>query len=193
MTERPELDPDAQALIGQASELFSAAPGNPHSPFRYPVLATIGRDGSPNGRILVLRTADPMAWQATLHTDSRAEKVSELELCDAAMLVFYDHQAGFQLRLKGTIGRSTDNAARGAIWAELPPSNRPNYRASLPTGSTINAAGDGIDPAASQSGYDNFDVLTFSAGTADILQLSRSGNRRYRLDITLGTGNWLVP
>lgn len=134
-----------------------------------------------------------MLWQATLHTDSRAEKVSELEENDAAMLVFYDHAAGLQVRLKGAIDRSTGNAAREAIWAELPPSNRPNYRASLPTGTAISAAGDGIDPAASQSGYENFDVLTFSAKTADNLQLSRSGNRRYRLDVALGTGSWLVP
>ncbi|WP_323795761.1 pyridoxamine 5'-phosphate oxidase family protein [Nisaea sp.] len=193
MSERPELDPDAHVLISRASELFSAAPGNPHSPFRYPVLATIGRDGSPNARILVLRTADPVAWQAILHTDSRAEKVSELETNDGAMLVFYDHEASLQLRLKGAIGRNTDNAAREAIWAELPASTRPNYRASLPTGSAISAAGDGIDPAVSQSGYENFDVLTFSAETVDILQLSRSGNRRYRLDAALGTGSWLVP
>ncbi|WP_051284423.1 pyridoxamine 5'-phosphate oxidase family protein [Nisaea denitrificans] len=193
MSERPELDPGAHALISRASELFSAAPGNPQSPFRYPVLATIGRDGSPNGRILVLRTADPMAWQVTLHSDSRAEKVSELAGNDAAMLVFYDHEASLQLRLKGAIDRSTDSAVREAIWAELPASNRPNYRASLPTGSPISAAGDGIDPAAAQSGYENFDVLTFSAKTVDILQLSRNGNRRYRLDVALGTGSWLVP
>jgi len=193
MSERPELDPDAQALIGRASELFSAAPGNSHSAFRYPVLSTVGRDGDPNGRTLVLRTANPVTWQATLHTDGRAEKVAELAVNSAAMLVFYDHEDSLQLRLKGTIGRNIDKAALAAIWAELPASNRPNYRASPPTGSAISAAGDGIDPSGAQSGYENFDVLTFSAETVDILQLARTGNRRYRLDILSQAGTWLVP
>lgn len=193
MSGRPDKDPDALALIDKASALFSAAPENPQAQFRYPMLSTVGRDGAPNGRILVLRTADPVTWQATLHTDIRAEKVAELATNGAAMLVFYDHAASLQLRLKGTIGRNTDKAALKAIWAELPASNRPNYRASLPTGSAISVAGDGIDPAASQSGYENFEVLTFSAGTADILQLARTGNRRYRLDVLSGEGTWLVP
>ncbi len=193
MTERLNLDPDADALISRASELFSAAPGNPHSPFRYPVLATVGQDGSPNARVLVLRAASPVTWRATLHTDRRAEKVSELEINNAAMLVFYDHEAGLQLRLKVALDRNIDNTAREAIWAELPASNRPNYQANPPTGSVISTAGDGIDPVTPQSGYENFAVITLSAETADILQLSRSGNRRYRLDVALGTGSWLVP
>ncbi|WP_193170492.1 pyridoxamine 5'-phosphate oxidase family protein [Nisaea nitritireducens] len=193
MSGRPDKDPDALALIDRASALLSAAPGNPQAAFRYPVLSTVGRDGGPNGRVLVLRAADPVTWQAALHTDSRAEKVAELAANSAAMLVFYDHEASLQLRLKGTIGRNADKATLEAIWAELPASNRPNYRASLPTGSAISAAGDGIDSASAQSGYENFDVLTFSAETADILQLARTGNRRYRLDVLSGAGTWLVP
>jgi pyridoxamine 5'-phosphate oxidase len=193
MSGKQGKDPGALALIDRASALYSAAPENAQAPFRYPVLSTVGRDGGPNGRVLVLRTADPVTWQATLHTDNRAEKVAELAANGGAMLVFYDHMASLQLRLKGTIGRNTDKAALAGIWAELPISNRPNYRASQPTGSVISAAGDGIAPSGTLSGFENFEILTFSAETADILQLARSGNRRYRLDVLSGAGTWLVP
>lgn len=184
---------DANTLIEQASALFANAPGNPKAAFRYPVLATVGCNGSPNGRVLVLRSADPVIWQATLHTDSRAEKVAELALNDTAMLVFYDHEAGVQLRLKGKVSLVTDQSERETIWAALPASNRPNYRSSLPTGTEIGTPDDSIDLPDHSSGFENFSVLGFTAETADILQLSRTGNRRYRLDIATGTGSWLVP
>ncbi|MEO9899835.1 pyridoxamine 5'-phosphate oxidase family protein [Nisaea sp.] len=193
MSEKQDMDPEAIALIDRASALFSKAPENADAPFRYPVLSTVARDGSPNGRTLVLRTANPATWQATLHTDSRAEKVAELAANDAAMLVFYDQQASMQLRLKGTISQKLDKAALKAIWEKLPASTRPNYRASLSTGSAISAAGDGIAPSGALSGFENFSVLTFTTETVDILQLARSGNRRYRLDVLSGTGTWLIP
>ncbi|MEQ8333129.1 pyridoxamine 5'-phosphate oxidase family protein [Nisaea sp.] len=193
MSEPPKRDVDAAALIDRASALFSTAPQDPQASFRYPVLATIGRDGTPNGRVLVLRTADPGTWQATLHTDGRAEKLAELAAHNAAMLVFYDHAAGLQLRLKGAMATLTDTAARKAIWDTLADSNRPNYRADPPTGSVLGAAGDGIGPDDDQTGFENFTVLTFSAATVDVLKLARTGNRRYRLDLSKGTGTWLVP
>jgi pyridoxamine 5'-phosphate oxidase len=193
MSKSPTRDQDAQDLIGRTSALFTAAPENPQAPFRYPVLATIGRDGSPNGRVLVLRTANAVNWQATLHTDSRSEKVAELAENSAAMLVFYDHEAGLQMRLKGIMGRMADTPEKKAVWQALPVTNRPNYHSSLPTGSEISGAdGNTIQPD-SQSGYENFDVLHFTAETVDILQLTRAGNRRYRLDILNETGAWLVP
>lgn len=193
MSGLPEIDSGAAALIGQASSLFAAAPEDPQASFRYPVLATIGRDGMPNGRVLVLRTADPATWQATLHTDSRAEKLAELAANNAAMLVFYDHGAGLQLRLKGSMATIRDTAARKAVWNALADSNRPNYRADPPTGSVLGAAGDGIGPDDDQTGFENFTVLTFSAATVDVLKLARTGNRRYRLDLSKGTDTWLVP
>tara|TARA_E500000318_G_scaffold48629_1_gene45755 strand:- start:9057 stop:9638 length:582 start_codon:yes stop_codon:yes gene_type:complete len=193
MNKSSERDQHAQDLICQASALFAAAPGNPQAPFRYPVLATAGRDGNPNGRVLVLRTADAVSWQASLHTDSRAEKVAELVKNKAAMLVFYDHEAGLQMRLKGVMGRMADTPERKAIWAALPVSNRPNYRSNLPTGAEITGRNHKLELPDDQSGYENFDVLCFTAETVDILQLTRIGNQRYRLDLQNETGSWLVP
>ena len=141
----------------------------------------------------MLRTADSATWQATLHTDSRAEKLAELAANNAAMLVFHDHTAGLQLRLKGSMATIKDTAERKAIWDALADSNRPNYRADPPTGSILGAAGDGIEPTDDRTGFRNFTVLTFSAATVDVLKLARSGNRRYRLDLSKGTGAWLVP
>ena len=123
----------------------------------------------------MLRTADSATWQATLHTDSRAEKLAELAANNAAMLVFHDHTAGLQLRLKGSMATIKDTAERKAIWDALADSNRPNYRADPPTGSILGAAGDGIEPTDDRTGFRNFTVLTFSAATVDVLKLARSG------------------
>ena len=193
MSEKQETAPEAMALIDRASALFSTAPENADAPFRYPVLSTVARDGGPNGRILVLRSAKPATWQATLHSDSRAEKVAELAGNDAAMLVFYDHQARIQLRLKGTICENLDKTALESIWARLPAHTRLSYQASPSASSSDNAADHSIDPSVDLSGFENFSELIFSTETVDILQLARSGNRRYRLDIQSGTGTWLPP
>ena len=193
MSEKQEIAPEAMALIDRASALFSKAPANTDAPFRYPVLTTVARDGSPNGRTVVLRTVNPATWQATMHTDSRAEKVAELAGNKSAMLVFYDHQARMQLRLKGTLGENLDKAALEGIWARLPAHNRLSYQASPSIHSAINTADHGIDPSADLSGFENFSELIFSTETVDILQLARSGNRRYRLDILSGSGTWMAP
>ncbi len=60
------------------------------SPFRTPALATLGRDGAPQLRTVVLRGFDPAARSLSIHTDRRSAKVAELAADPRAALHVYD-------------------------------------------------------------------------------------------------------
>lgn len=184
---------DARALIEEARRLLLAAPGDRDAPYRYPILATVDGQGGANARTLILRSFEARSWTLTLHTDRRSAKISEIAKSGAAMLVFYDHVAGLQVRLRGSIYEIEDETERSGAWASLPESNSRNYRASAAPGTPLPAPRDGIAEHSAEDGFANFAVLTVTPETVDILRLAADGNRRYRLDPDTGAGTWLVP
>jgi pyridoxamine 5'-phosphate oxidase len=71
-----------------------------HHEWRMPVLATIGKDGSPNARAVVLRHADAKLQNLQFYTDRRSPKIAELTHQPAAILVFWSERLNWQLRVQ---------------------------------------------------------------------------------------------
>jgi hypothetical protein len=152
--------------------------------WRTPVLATLGIDGAPRARTLVLRAADQAAATLTLHTDARSAKAAELGRDARAALLFWDPRALVQLRAEGTASLAPDPAA----FAALPAGGRAVYAVAPAPGTPI-AAPDAVataDPAAA------FRVLTVRVATLEWLALS-TPHRRARFDLAGGGATWLVP
>lgn len=193
MIAAPSPDSAAIPLLDDARALLRSAPGNSSAAFRYPVLATPDGAGGADARILVLRSFDLDTWHAGLFTDRRSPKMGEIENPGPGALVFYDHGAALQVRMRGNLVQTADTAARDAAWRALPDSNRRNYRTTEPPGFPLPAPGDGLGGLTDTDAFDNFAMLTFLTESVDILRLSATGNRRYRFAPATGTGSWLVP
>lgn len=71
-----------------------------HAATRHPTLATLGCDGWPTARTVVLRAADPVSGTLDIHTDLKSDKVGGLRRTPQAGLHVWDEKARFQIRLR---------------------------------------------------------------------------------------------
>ncbi|MEE4346333.1 MAG: pyridoxamine 5'-phosphate oxidase family protein, partial [Paracoccaceae bacterium] len=70
------------------------------SPLRTPVLATVGADGVPDARIVVLRDVSPGAATLCVHTDLRTKKVKDLQTNPSATFCAWATKYDLQIRIK---------------------------------------------------------------------------------------------
>jgi hypothetical protein len=188
-----QIPPAAGALLAKAQALLSNAVSERDAAFRYPVLATADDEGGANARILILRDFDAESWRVTLHTDRRSAKMSEIAAGNTASLVFYDHIAALQVRMKGTGETEKEKSALRNVWENLPDGTKPNYRSAKPPGALLESAEGNPVSLGQTDGFENFAIIRFIPESVDILQLSPQGNSRYRFSPRTRLGTWLIP
>ncbi|KWF16768.1 pyridoxamine 5'-phosphate oxidase family protein [Burkholderia pseudomultivorans] len=168
--------------------------GAQRSPFTMLQLATLGIDGAPKVRTVVLRQVRRDMRRLSLHTDARSEKVAELRRDPRVALVGVDLDALVQIRVEGIASICTDEAERRAIWQSSRPHTLLLYRAPLPPGTPVESPDD-AHLAASDGGYANFCVIHVAVTRIDWLELARSGHRRAVFDLNDRgyEGRWVAP
>ena len=160
-----------------------------HHEWRTPVLATVGKDGVPNARTVVLRHADPKLCSLQIYTDSRSPKVAELIHDPTAMLVFWSKRLNWQLRARVGICVQTTGQPIEVVWERV---------------SQSAAAGDYLSPSApgdalpveaavpgDTAGKHHLAILVAQVQQIDWLELRRDGHRRASLDAN--SWEWRVP
>ncbi|MBV9261302.1 MAG: pyridoxamine 5'-phosphate oxidase [Pseudolabrys sp.] len=80
-------------------------------------LATIGDDGTPNARVVLLKGRDEKGF--VFYTNMESQKGRELDAGKAAALVFYWKSLNRQIRIRGTVERVTPQEA-DAYFATRP-------------------------------------------------------------------------
>ena len=167
------------------------------SPFTMLQAATLGLDGAPKVRTIVLREVSRTAHVLSFHTDVRSEKVAELRRDPRISIVANDLDALAQIRAEGVASICDDEAQRRAIWASSRPHTLLLYRAPLPPGTPISSPEDAhIDAAASTGdGYDNFCLIHMTITRIDWLELARAGHRRAVFDLNESDyeARWIAP
>lgn len=133
-------------------------------------LATIGLDGGPKLRTIVLRGAEPGPGRLSFITDARSAKVREIAANPRVSLCGYD-QTHLQVRIEGRAWIVTDEAERRRVWASLRQHTRRLYDA-LPQETLAAAPADADAP----SGF--FCLVTVQAESIDWLDLSAAPHRR---------------
>jgi pyridoxamine 5'-phosphate oxidase len=116
MDER-DLDPDPIVELGRWVD--AAAEVSPHPAAM--ALATVGPDGSPAARIVLLRGLDERGLVFFTNLDSR--KGRELRENPRAALVFHWWELGRQVRVEGTV-EEVDPDEADAYWATRPQASR---------------------------------------------------------------------
>lgn len=163
-------------------------------PFHTPTLATIGADGAPELRTLVLRGFDPAARTLRLHTDARSGKVAELARDPRCALHFYDPTAKLQLRIAGHAAVHGKDTIADAAWTASRDFSRMCYAISPAPGTKVDAPP--AAPRDAEAGRDVFRVILLRFDRLEWLELAAGGHRRARF--TWGKDDapdacWLVP
>lgn len=163
-----------------------------HHEWRTPVLATVGADGLPQARTVVLRQALVKRSQLQIYTDSRSPKVAEMAATPGVMLTFWSKRLGWQLRVRATTVVQHTGPEVDAIWAKV--SQSPAAGDYLSAHAPGELVGDlGVSEAASPrvAPAHHLCIVTAQVQSIDWLELARSGHRR--AFVQADNWSWRVP
>lgn len=164
------------------------------SAFRSPALATVGPDGRPQVRTVVLRGFDPAARLLTAHSDIRAAKIAALRANPDAALHVWDDDAQVQIRVDGTAAISANDDLARTEWERLHERSRAAYRSKTVPATVVE------DPATipqvnDAAAFAQFAVLRIRFDRMEWLHLAHEGQRRARFVWRDGVleQHWLAP
>lgn len=189
---RPAHAGDLDATRHAAFALLSRGVADRRHPFHTPVLGTVGRDGEPRLRTLVLRGFDAATRSLRLHTDRRAGKAADIAAQPRACLLGYDPAQRVQIRLEGHATLHADDAVADAGWAASRDFSRMCYAIEPGPGRPVVAPPPApLDP---EAGRPNFAVILLRFDRLEWLWLAADGHQRALFDWQGDPGAaWLVP
>ncbi|MEM6679604.1 MAG: pyridoxamine 5'-phosphate oxidase family protein [Pseudomonadota bacterium] len=188
----PHDDLDAIASAAWARLVRGAS--DKRAAFNRPQLATLGAQGWPEQRTVVLRRVDPAERRLVIHTDRRSTKSGEIDADGRVSLLFWDPRALLQLRLWGQARLLTSDAIVEEEWTRLSELSRGIYRVPINPGRPITSPKDG-DGQIAESGREVFAVISVTVMRFEWLHLRKGGHRRARFDLSAAgwEGRWLAP
>ena len=158
------------------------------APARHVVLATLGADGWPEARTVVLRGAMPEEARLEVHTDLHSTKVASLAHLPRATVQVWHPGDRLQIRARVDV-TVLSGAAVAETWARVPDPSRQSYGVTPPPGTPID------DALAYRKVPDHgsFAVLRCDIRSLDALHLGEV-HRRAAFDRADGwAGRWLSP
>lgn len=173
--------------------------------FHVPTLSTIGLDGAPCARAVVLRRIDAERGEIQCHTDVRSGKAAEIARDARVAWHFYDESRKLQLRVSATAEVLVHGAVADDAWARSAVTSRRCYLAPRAPGAVCDAPSPNLPegvrdrrPTDEETlpGRANFAVVLTRATAIDWLYLASEGHQRARF--TRGAdgawqGCWVEP
>lgn len=187
-----ETDP-----VEHTVDALKEAAGDPRSPWRWPVLASVDETGRPRTRIMIVRHFDPDSCEIELHTDARSSKACELARNPACALLFFDKSQMIQIRISGTARLHRDDEIAGAAWARTARSSRKDYAGEPGPGAALSGP-ESFERDPGREGArarENFMAVRVRVETADWLHIREPEHRRARIDFTADPPErvWTAP
>ncbi|TGD97936.1 pyridoxamine 5'-phosphate oxidase family protein [Methylobacterium nonmethylotrophicum] len=197
MTELPAFYDDLEGCLAEAWRRLEEGAAH-QSGFHAPALATIGRDGAPRLRTVVLRGVDRAARTLRVHCDARSDKAAEIAADPRVALHAYDAKAKLQVRIEGAARLHGQDAVARAAWTASRPMSRICYGTIPGPGTPLPAGGAYAlpqDEAAAEAGFSEFRVVVLTAARLEFLYLARQGHRRasFTWDGAGASATWLAP
>ena len=194
-TPLPPFYDDLDATFAALWRLLADGAAHGRSGFHLPALATLGADGGPRLRTVVLRAADCAEGTLRFHCDRRSDKAAEIRARPACALAAYDDAAKVQIRVEGRASLHTDDAVADAAWAGSRAMSRVCYGSEPGPGTALPAGGAYTLPdeaSAAVQGRPHFAAVVVRAERLDFLYLDRRGHRRavWRRGVDDGKGGW---
>ncbi|MRT30035.1 pyridoxamine 5'-phosphate oxidase family protein [Herbaspirillum sp. CAH-3] len=166
------------------------------SPFTIWQLATLGLDGAPQLRSIVLREADALSGRLGFHTDLRSPKLAEIGADGRVAMLAVDLDRHLQLRLNGVAQVVQDAARIHAMWTGARPHTLILYKTPHAPGTPIAQPEDGhVPPQASGDGFENFALVEVRLERIEWLDLTPNQHRRARFERLQDQwqGQWIAP
>jgi general stress protein 26 len=207
MSNTPDLHP-ARDLPEQLSVTWAQlrlAVADAKHEWHLPVVSTIGLDGSPEARTVVLRAADEANRELVFNTDRRSLKPREIERSSRIAWTFYERGHRVQLRMSGPATIHADDAIADEAWSRTSLSSRRCYLAPHAPSSILEAWDPNLpqdllasipDQTTSEGGRSNFMVVRTRIDRLDRLELHHDGHLRGRwrwVGDELVETAWLAP
>lgn len=195
---RPDFVDDLDATLRHAWACLARGVKDRRSPFHTPTIATLGLDGRPRMRTVVLRAVDVEARQLRFHTDQRGLKSAEIRNDPRVALHVYDQRGKLQLRAEGIAHLHEGDDQAASAWEESRLMSRACYATQPAPGTPVAAPGAfqlPQDEAAIAQGEVNFSAVAISVTEIETLYLDHAGHRRARFHLGDGAAGaqWLVP
>jgi len=161
-------------------------------------VATIGMDGAPKVRTIVLRQVDEVRSTVSFVTDLRSPKIAEIRRDPRVSLVGYDPQGGIQIRLEGraiVLDRPED---KKPIWDRCRPHTLALFESPYPPGIEFASPREEGDSTESRDGseqaFHNFCVVEVKLRHLEWLSLSLGRHQRCSFQRTAGTwvSTWIA-
>lgn len=201
-----DLTDDLDSVLADVWQRLGRATKDRRAAMHTPVVATIGHDGAPSQRVMVLRAFDRASATLRFHTDARAAKVEQVGTGGPVSVLCYDPGAKRQFRLSGTVRIETDTPAADQAWAEATLFAKRCYLADPAPGTVSHSPVSGLPPDIEgrkpddenevAPGRANFALLMAEIDAIEFLHLAHTGHRR-AVFRTSGDGSWqgqwLVP
>jgi len=196
----PAFHDDLNAVCDHALKLLVTAVSNRRAPMHTPTAATLGLDGAPRCRTIVLRHFDPDETSVRFHTDIRSSKFVELQNDPRIALHFYDAAEKIQLRLEGSAELHCSDHLADEAWHAAQPMSRLVYASMPGPGSVIPTGGAFSIPTGFDSGDEgrpHFCVVRVIVSKMEWLWLGSDGHRRacfeWHSGVKVPKSEWLVP
>ena len=172
--------PSLTDTLDHAWACMNAGAGPGKSRFSMVQVATVGADGAPRARTVVIRSADAAMRQIAFHTDRRSPKVRELRNDPRVTVIGYDMEAGRQVRIEGVARLHIGDSEALDAWSASRAETRVNYQSETAPGEEIARPGDaGAAPSADcKAGFSHFCRVVVEVGKIDWLDLATDGHRR---------------
>jgi pyridoxamine 5'-phosphate oxidase len=169
------------------------------SGFHHATVSSIGLEGQPRLRTVILRGCEPAAWALRFHTDRRSTKIAELERDPRMSVLLYDTQAKIQLRFEGLASLHHDDDVADKAWEQTRVFSRQCYGILPGPGTMIDEGASYFLPEttseATASGREHFCAVVVKASSFEWLYLASGGHRRASFVRTSDgfTSQWLAP
>lgn len=168
------------AIVWQ--ELIRATKDRHHA-WKRPAFATIGLDGNPQVRTIVLRHANQSLSTLYAYTDLRSPKCEEISKCNRAQLAFWSERLRWQLRvsLDASIHRHGDLV--DSAWASVSQSkSSKDYLGNQSPGTLMSSNKFNDEFLSEATPNHHLAVLSFKVTSMDWLELGKDLHRRAQIN-----------
>lgn len=176
---------------------FTRAAASARHPLHLVTVATLGADGGPQARTVVLRGFDAERRVLWFHTDSRSPKAAEIARDGRVALHWYDAAARLQIRMSADAVLHHGDPVARAAWEAAQPMSRACYASPTPPGTRLTAfpAAAEAPAAADDLGLAHFALVRCRFTAVELLALHASGHERLLLALAgaVPTATILAP
>ncbi len=168
------MEPSASAFVEAGLSALDRSIRDHAGDLRNVQLATVGLDGRPHLRTLVLRALDRTT--AEMHTDARAGKTRDIVHAGPVAFLAWSAADHLQLRFTGTATLHHDDAVASSRWDTLSTNARKPYGLRADPGSPIADPADQPHLPPDEQRH-QFTVILVALEAVDVLRLEPEGGQ----------------